>query len=69
MPEAKEIGCHLKITPVGETGGEEGGVELHVNQALYKFSRCRLEELNRLAPPTRAHGEEEEEEGGEQEEC
>lgn len=30
--ETKEIGCCMKITPVGVEGGM-----LHVNQALYKF--------------------------------
>lgn len=29
---------------------------LHVNQALYKFSLCLLEELKRFTPPMRAHG-------------
>ena len=54
-PEAKEIGCDLKITPVGEDGEARGvgGVRLHVNQALYKFSVCLLKELNRQTPATR----------------
>lgn len=54
VPEAKEIGCNLKITPVGGRGG--GTAKLHVNQALYKFSLCLLEELKHLRPPTRAPG-------------
>lgn len=29
---------------------------LHVNQALYKFSLCLLEELKCFTPPMRAHG-------------
>lgn len=33
--------------------GEAGGVRLHVNQALYKFSVCLLKELNRRTPATR----------------
>lgn len=58
VPEAKDIGCHLKITPVGENGRrrQRRGVRVHVNQALYKFSLCLLEELNWLTPPPRADG-------------
>lgn len=39
-------------------GGKGGGgrVKLHANQALYKFSLCPLEELNRLTPSKGAPG-------------
>lgn len=32
------------------------GVRLHVNQALYKFCLCLVEELNRQTPPPRTPG-------------
>lgn len=50
----RRLASTWKLHLWGERGG--GGVKLHVNQALYKFSLCLLEELNRLTPRTRAPG-------------
>ena len=50
----RTLAATWKLHLWGKAGG--GGVRLHVNQALYKFSLCLLEELNRRTPLTRAPG-------------